>query len=64
MCARCEVLTGVYFLNAGLSKAGADEATAAQLHGFASEPIRSCAGSTLDGSPACYLRRRPPSVLL
>ena len=30
------LLTGVYFLNTGLSKAGADEATAAQLHGFAS----------------------------
>jgi hypothetical protein len=29
------VLTGLYFLNSGLSKAGADEATAAQLHGFA-----------------------------
>jgi hypothetical protein len=27
--------TGLYFLNSGLSKAGADEATAAQLHGFA-----------------------------
>jgi len=26
----------MYFLNSGLSKAGADEATAAQLHGFAS----------------------------
>jgi hypothetical protein len=30
------LLTGVYFLNTGLSKAGADEAIAAQLHGFAS----------------------------
>src|SRR4051794_2564968 len=30
------LLTGMYFLNSGLSKAGADEATAAQLHGFAS----------------------------
>jgi uncharacterized membrane protein YphA (DoxX/SURF4 family) len=29
------LLTGLYFLNSGLSKAGADEATAAQLHGFA-----------------------------
>jgi hypothetical protein len=29
------LLTGLYFLNTGLSKAGADEATAAQLHGFA-----------------------------
>jgi uncharacterized membrane protein YphA (DoxX/SURF4 family) len=29
------VLTGLYFLNSGLTKAGADEATAAQLHGFA-----------------------------
>ena len=29
------VLTGLYFLNSGLSKAVADEATAAQLHGFA-----------------------------
>ena len=27
--------TGLYFLNSELSKAGADEATAAQLHGFA-----------------------------
>ena len=30
------LLTGVYFLNSGLSKRGADEATAGQLHGFAS----------------------------
>ena len=30
------MLTAVYFLNTGLSKAFADEATAAQLHGFAS----------------------------
>jgi hypothetical protein len=30
------LITGVYFLNAGLSKRGADEATAGQLHGFAS----------------------------
>lgn len=29
------LLTGLYFLNSGLSKADADEATAAQLHGFA-----------------------------
>jgi hypothetical protein len=29
------LLTGLYFLNSGLSKARADEATAAQLHGFA-----------------------------
>jgi uncharacterized membrane protein YphA (DoxX/SURF4 family) len=29
------LLTGLYFLNSGLSKAVADEATAAQLHGFA-----------------------------
>jgi hypothetical protein len=29
------LLTGLYFLNTGLSKAVADEATAAQLHGFA-----------------------------
>jgi hypothetical protein len=29
------LLAGVYFLNSGLTKAGADEATAAQLHGFA-----------------------------
>ena len=56
------LLTGVYFLNTGLSKAGADEATAAQLHGFASGPIRSWASSTLDGSRACCLRRRPPLV--
>ena len=27
--------TGVFFLNSGLSKRGADEATAGQLHGFA-----------------------------
>ena len=32
------LLTGVYFLNSGLSKAGADEATAAQLPGCASGP--------------------------
>jgi hypothetical protein len=30
------LITGAYFLNAGLSKRGADEATAGQLHGFAS----------------------------
>jgi uncharacterized membrane protein YphA (DoxX/SURF4 family) len=30
------LLTGVYFLNSGLSKRGADDATAGQLHGFAS----------------------------
>jgi hypothetical protein len=29
------LLTGLYFFNTGLSKAVADEATAAQLHGFA-----------------------------
>ena len=29
------LLTGMYFLNSGLSKAAADDATAAQLHGFA-----------------------------
>jgi uncharacterized membrane protein YphA (DoxX/SURF4 family) len=29
------LLTGVYFLNSGLSKRGADDATAGQLHGFA-----------------------------
>src|SRR5215216_5189556 len=29
------LITGAYFLNAGLSKRGADEATAGQLHGFA-----------------------------
>jgi uncharacterized membrane protein YphA (DoxX/SURF4 family) len=29
------LVTGVYFLNSGLSKRGADEVTAAQLHGFA-----------------------------
>jgi hypothetical protein len=29
------LITGVYFLNAGLSKRGADDATAGQLHGFA-----------------------------
>jgi hypothetical protein len=29
------VLTGLYFLNTGLSKAVADQATAARLHGFA-----------------------------
>lgn len=31
------LITGAYFLNAGLSKRGADDATAGQLHGFASE---------------------------
>ena len=30
------LITGVYFLNAGLSKRDADDATAGQLHGFAS----------------------------
>src|SRR5215213_1276290 len=30
------LITGAYFLNAGLSKRGADHATAGQLHGFAS----------------------------
>ena len=30
------LITGAYFLNAGLSKRGADDATAGQLHGFAS----------------------------
>ena len=30
------LITGAYFLNSGLSKRGADEATAGQLHGFAS----------------------------
>jgi uncharacterized membrane protein YphA (DoxX/SURF4 family) len=29
------LVTGVYFLNSGLSKRGADETTAGQLHGFA-----------------------------
>jgi hypothetical protein len=29
------LITGAYFLNAGLSKRGADDATAGQLHGFA-----------------------------
>jgi hypothetical protein len=29
------LITGAYFLNAGLSKRGADNATAGQLHGFA-----------------------------
>jgi hypothetical protein len=29
------VITGAYFLNSGLSKRGADDATAGQLHGFA-----------------------------
>jgi hypothetical protein len=29
------LITGGYFLNAGLSKRGADDATAGQLHGFA-----------------------------
>jgi uncharacterized membrane protein YphA (DoxX/SURF4 family) len=30
------LITGAYFINAGLSKHGADDATAGQLHGFAS----------------------------
>jgi hypothetical protein len=30
------LLTGAYFLNSGLSKRAADDATAGQLHGFAS----------------------------
>src|SRR5512132_1788176 len=30
------LIAGAYFLNAGLSKRGADDATAGQLHGFAS----------------------------
>ena len=30
------LITGAYFINAGLSKRGADDATAGQLHGFAS----------------------------
>jgi hypothetical protein len=30
------LITGAYFLNAGVSKRGADDATAGQLHGFAS----------------------------
>src|SRR5215207_3295135 len=30
------LITGAYFLSAGLSKRGADDATAGQLHGFAS----------------------------
>jgi hypothetical protein len=30
------LITGAYFLNAGLSKRDADDATAGQLHGFAS----------------------------
>ena len=29
------LITGAYFLNSGLSKRGADDATAGQLHGFA-----------------------------
>ena len=29
------LITGAYFLNSGLAKRGADEATAGQLHGFA-----------------------------
>jgi hypothetical protein len=29
------LITGAYFLNAGLSKRGADDATVGQLHGFA-----------------------------
>ena len=29
------LITGAYFINAGLSKRGADDATAGQLHGFA-----------------------------
>jgi hypothetical protein len=29
------LITGAYFLNIGLSKRGADDATAGQLHGFA-----------------------------
>jgi hypothetical protein len=29
------LITGAYFINSGLSKRGADEATAGQLHGFA-----------------------------
>jgi hypothetical protein len=29
------LISGAYFLNAGLSKRGADDATAGQLHGFA-----------------------------
>src|SRR4030095_6302906 len=32
------LITGAYFLNAGLSKRGADDATAGQLHGFAAGP--------------------------
>jgi uncharacterized membrane protein YphA (DoxX/SURF4 family) len=30
------LITGAYFINSGLSKRGADDATAGQLHGFAS----------------------------
>jgi hypothetical protein len=58
------LLTGMYFLNTGLSKAGADEATAAQLHGFASGTYPFLRKLDARRFTACYLRRRPPSVLL
>jgi hypothetical protein len=29
------LITGAFFINSGLSKRGADDATAGQLHGFA-----------------------------
>jgi hypothetical protein len=35
MAPAAEVITGAYFLNSGLAKRGADDATASQLHGFA-----------------------------
>jgi len=34
------LITGAYFLNSGLAKRGADEATAGQLHGVAAGPYR------------------------
>ncbi len=56
------LITGAYFLNAGLSKRGADDATAGQLHGFAAGTIRSLASSMPNGSPACCPPRRSPSA--
>lgn len=45
--------TGAYILNSGLTKLGADQATAEQLHGFASTAYPALAGQ----QPAAFTRR-------
>jgi hypothetical protein len=56
------LITGAYFINSGLSKRGADDATAGQLHGFAAGTYPFLGSSMPSGSLACCPRPRLPSA--